>query len=92
MCAQLRSVNGGNEGEVPPDALEFDSERAEWRVEQTGLEHDQLPAVTVAVRAGIASTQDYLTPDQADAMADALHAHAAWARAHAPLIAAGGAS
>lgn len=65
-----------------PDPHQLDTSRAMFRVEQTdsGL---ALPAVTVSAFFPGSHFQDYLTPDQADSLADSLKAHAAHAREHA---------
>lgn len=61
-----------------PSALWVDGETL-FRVDHD-VEGTSLPPVSVAVAVTRASLYTYLTPDEADQLADALKAHAAYAR------------
>jgi hypothetical protein len=64
------------------ETVAVDTARVNYRV--VANSGDVLPPVTLIVNTGVASVQDYLTPDEADALAEALSLIAREARVTTP--------
>lgn len=67
---------------VQQSALEHDltTKHAGYHVWQSVSDTRQVDRTILTIHIGIATVQDYLTPDQADELGNALKEHAAYAR------------